>query len=236
MPRIMLLSFISIFLLAALRAAEPAAVPPNTLSDQEKKDGWILLFDGKNTTGWRQLGTDKFPSEQWVVRDGGLVHLPVKGSHDLVWDKPVESFELSWEWIVPKAKGNSGIKYRVQEKKGTSFALGCEYQMMNDPGVISKDSTGSLYDVFPPAATAKVAPDGQWNRSRVVAKGNHVEHWLNGQKVLEFDFWNDAFKEAVAKSKFKNSPVWAKEPKGFIVLTAHSDEAQFRNIKLRELK
>ena len=237
MFRFCLTALVSIALLVAVRAEAYAPVsPPNTLSDQEKKDGWVLLFDGKSTTGWRQLGADKFPADAWVVRDGALVHLPVKGSHDLTWDKPVENFELSWEWRIPKVKGNSGIKYRVQEQKGKSGALGCEYQMMNDPGVVNKSSTASLYDVLPPAATAKVAADGGWNHSRIVVKGNRGEHWLNGQKVLEFEFWSDDFKKAVAASKFKASAVWAKEAKGQIVLTAHGDEAHFRSMKLRELK
>lgn len=209
---------------------------PNTLSEQEKKDGWVLLFDGKTTAGWRRLGFDTVPEGPWIVKDGALIHQTGKGGgNDIVYDKQVENFELSWEWIVPKPKGNSGIKYRVQETKGKNGAYGPEYQMMNDPGVVNKHSTASLYDVLPPT-DVKLAPEGQWNHSRIVVRGNKSEHWLNGKKTVEFEFGSEALNEAVAKSKFKTSKVWAKEPKGYIALTDHGDEARFRNIKLRELK
>ncbi|HEX8913301.1 MAG TPA: DUF1080 domain-containing protein [Humisphaera sp.] len=230
------------------RAEQPAAAPaapakpaapaaePNTLTDQEKKDGWVLLFDGKTTAGWRKLGFDgPVPEAKWVVRDGCLVHLPSKETADIVYDKPFESFELSWEWRVPKPKGNSGIKYRVPETKGKNGAFGPEYQMMNDPGVTDKHATGSLYDLLPPK-NKQLVPDGQFNVSRVVVRGDKVEHWLNGQKAVEFTFWSDEFNKAQEASKFKGSPVWAKKPLGYIALTSHGDEAHFRNVKLRVLE
>jgi len=213
-----------------------ADAAPNTLTEQEKKEGWVLLFDGKTTAGWRRLGFDSVPEGPWVVQDGALVHQTGKGGgNDIIFDKKFDNFELSWEWIVPKPKGNSGIKYRVQETKGKNGAYGPEYQMMNDPGVVDKHSTASLYDVLPPA-NVKLAPEGQWNHSRVIVRGNKAEHWLNGQKTVEFEFGSEALKQAVAKSKFKTSPIWGKEAKGYIALTDHGDEARFRSIKLRELK
>ncbi|QOV90045.1 3-keto-disaccharide hydrolase [Humisphaera borealis] len=224
---------------AFARAAEPVAkteskAAPNTLTDQEKKDGWQLLFDGKTTTGWRRLGFDSVPEGPWIVKDGALVHQSGKGGgNDIIYDKQFENFELAWEWIVPKKNGNSGIKYRVLETKGKNGAFGPEYQMMNDPGVTDKHSTASLYDMLPPV-NARLAPEGQWNQSRVVIRGNKGEHWLNGQKTVEFEFWNEPFNEALAKSKFKGKE-WGKQAKGYIALTDHGDEAMFRSIKIREL-
>lgn len=230
-----LAAFSSMFTSARPDAPAGPAHPAGTLTEQEKKDGWTLLFDGKTTAGWRLLGGDKVPAESWVVRDGVLVHLPGKGSgKDIVHDKPVENFELSWEWVVPKPKGNSGVKYRVQETQGKSGAYGPEYQMMADADASDKHATGSLYDVLPPA-NKKLAPAGQFNQSRIVVRGNKAEHWLNGQKTVAFEFGSEDLAKAVAKSKFKDSTVWAKNPKGFIALTDHGDEAHFRNIRLREL-
>lgn len=214
-------------------AVEPT--PPNTLSEQEKEAGWVLLFDGKTSAGWRQLGGDKFPAENWTVKDGLLIHEPVKAhGHDIIYEKKVENFELTWEWVVPKENGNSGIKYRVQETKGNGGAFGPEYQMMNDPKATDKHATASLYDVLPPTGK-KLAPDGQFNRSRVLVQGNHVEHWLNGVKTVEFEFGSETLEKAVAQSKFKGKD-WGRKATGFIALTDHGDEAHFRSIKLRELK
>src|SRR5688500_5754938 len=108
------LALLPAFILTAAviaQQAEPAkpAAPLNTLTDAEKADGWILLFDGKSTAGWRLLGGDKIPEESWTVKDGVLVHLPKGGGKDIIYNKPFENFELSWEWNVPKPNGNSGI-------------------------------------------------------------------------------------------------------------------------------
>lgn len=217
-------------------ATTPVAAEPNTLTARESADGWVLLFDGKTPAGWRVLGGEGVPADVWTVRDGLLVHPPGKiGGKDLIYDRPVENFELSWEWRVPKPDGNSGIKYRVQETQGKGGAFGPEYQMMADGDKADKDATASLYDVLPPKNKKLVPPD-EFNVSRIVVRGNHVEHWLNGQQTVAFEFWTDAFNEAVAKSKFKASKVWARNPKGYIALTDHGDEAHFRNIKLREIR
>ena len=232
----------SLYLAASLGADTPAPAKPVTvtpshpsLTDAEKQAGWKLLFDGVTTAGWRGLGIDgPFPSDAWEVRDGCLHCFGGKKTNDLITVDKHDNFEFSFEWMVPKLKGNSGVKYRVQEEKGKTFAFGCEYQLMYDPGVEGKDATGSLYDVLPPVGK-KLMPQGEFNTSRILIQGNHVEHWLNGVKVLEFEFWSDAFKEAAAKSKFGKSATWAKEPMGYIALQDHHDEIWFRNMKLRDL-
>jgi hypothetical protein len=212
-------------------AAEPATQP--VLTDAEKQAGWTLLFDGVSTQGWRGLGMDGFPSDIWVIQDGCFHCLGGLKSNDLVTEKKYQNFELTFEWMVPKLDGNSGVKYRVQEQKGKGFAFGCEYQCMYDPGKTDKQATGSLYDVLPPQGN-KLEPAGQFNKSRILINGNHGEHWLNGVKVVEFEFGSDELNAAIAKSKFKKTD-WGKNPLGHIILQDHHDEVWFRNIKIREL-
>ena len=214
--------------------ASKSSSPPK-LTEQEKQAGWKLLFDGVSTSGWRGLGRDDFPQGLWIIENHCLHCLGGPGkTDDLVTTDKYENFELSFEWMVPKLMGNSGIKYRVQEKKGETFAFGPEYQLMYDPGASDKHATGSLYDVLPPHGK-KLRPQGQFNESRLVVNGNHVEHWLNGVKVVEFEFGSAALKAAVAKSKFKNRPDWGRDPRGYIILQNHHDEVYFRNLKIREL-
>jgi hypothetical protein len=226
------------FALATLVAADAPQPSHPTLTDSEKQAGFKLLFDGTTTAGWRGLGMEGFPKDRWVIENGclhcvGDEHSKAK-PNDLVTTDTFENFELSFEWLVPKAKGNSGVKYRVQEKKGEGFAFGPEYQCMNDPGVENKDASGALYDVLPPKGKT-LAPDGQFNRSRILVRGNHAEHWLNGVKVVEFEWGSDALKAAVAQSKFKNTPEWGRDPRGHIALQDHHDEIWFRNVKVRDL-
>src|SRR4051794_3664306 len=155
------------------RAAEPATQPTTrpALTEAEKQAGWKLLFDGVSTRGWRGLGRDDFPADRWVVQDGclrclGDEHSKAKPDDVIPVDK-YEDFELSFEWMVPKPKGNSGVKYRVQEQKGEGFAFGPEYQCMNDDDAETKDATGSLYDVLPPKGK-KLNPPGEFNHSRIL--------------------------------------------------------------------
>ena len=178
-------------------------------------------------------GAVSFPANRWRVDDGCFHCLGKPGkTYDLITDRKYENFELSFEWIIPKPMGNSGVKYRVQEKKGDGFAFGPEYQTMNDPGVVDKHATGGLYDVIPPEGK-KLKPQGEFNHSRIVVQGNHVEHWLNGVKVLDFEF-GPRVQKAVAHSKFKNTK-WAKNPLGHIALQNHHDQVFFRDIQIREL-
>ena len=215
--------------LCSLAAAGPATQP--TLTDAEKQAGWTLLFDGVTTDGWKGLGMDGFPHDIWVIENGCFHCLGGAKANDLVTLKKYENFELTFEWMVPKLEGNSGLKYRVQEQKGKGFAFGCEYQCMYDPGKTDKHATGSLYDVLPPVGN-KLEPAGEFNSSRILINGNHGEHWLNGVKVVEFG--SDALNAAIAKSKFKNTD-WGKNPLGHIILQDHHDEVWFRNLKIREL-
>ena len=195
-----------------------------------------MLFDGVSTRGWRGLGMDGFPSNRWVVQDSCLHCLGGPGrTNDIITQRKYQNFELSFEWMVPGPPGNTGVKYRVQDRKpGDGFAFGPEYQIMDDPQATDKHATGSLYDVFPPQGK-HINPAGQFNAGRIVVRGDHVEHWLNGVKVVEFDFGSKRLADALARSKFKETD-WAKQPLGHIALQDHHDEAWFRNLKIRELR
>lgn len=206
---------------------------PQSATDAGK--GWQVLFDGTSTSGWRGLGMEGgFPADRWEVREGWLHCKGGKGKTvDLITVRKYENFEIVFQWMCPKPPGNSGVKYRVQERKGDGFAFGPEYQIMYDPDASDKHATGSLYDCIAPKGK-KLRGPGEFNESRIVVRGDRVEHWLNDVKVVEFDFGSAELKAAVAKSKFKNT-AWAKEPLGYIALQDHHEEVVFRNIRLREL-
>lgn len=221
------------WLVVARLLAADAPPAPATLSADEQAAGWKLLFDGVSTAGWRGLGAESFP-KNWVIQDGCLKCLGgYKESPDLVTVETYENFEFAFEWCFPKGKGNSGVKYRVQEQPGKGYAFGCEYQCMNDPDATDAHSSGALYDLFAPQAKA-MAPKGQFNQSRILVDGNRLEHWLNGVKVVEAEFDSEAMKAALAKSYFKKSD-WGKQPRGHIALQNHHSEVLFRNLKIRVL-
>jgi hypothetical protein len=225
----------ALVLLAAIATLVPAA-PANQLSDREKAAGWKLLFDGKTTQGWRTFKKQSFPEKGWVVEDDWL-HCLGKGGGDIITDAEFDDFELQWEWKLAPA-GNSGVKYFVLESRKN--ALGHEYQMLDDeraPGVRKGDGkqlTASFYGVLAPAH-AQVKPPGEINSSRILIKGNHVEHWLNGQKVLEYECGSEAVKAGVAASKFNDTAGFGNKVKGHLLLQDHGSEVWFRNVRIREL-
>jgi hypothetical protein len=207
---------------------------PNQLTSREAKAGWKLLFDGQSLQGWRSYKKPDAPSQGWEVKDGVLKC--VAGAHggDIITVDQFTDYDLQWDWSVP-AKANNGIKYLVTEAR--SSAPGPEYQMIDDAIVADspKQRTAAFYDVIAPAAEKPLKPVGEWNHSRLLIQGNHVEHWLNGKLVLTYELGSPEVRAAVAASKFKNSPGFGQKIKGHILLTEHHDEASYRNIKIREL-
>ena len=209
------------------------------LTAEEKAGGWVLLFDGKSLDGWRPYGKpDGTPvGEGWKVEQGLLRKLPgVKGG-DIISQKQYTDFELVWEWRLAK-DANNGVKYCVTEAR--PGAPGYEYQMIDDVSdkwkkLHDKAKTASFYEVLPPAADKPLKPAGEWNTSRILVKGNQVEHGLNGMKVLEYTFGSDAVKAGVADSKFKKFPDFGTKLTGHIMLTDHNDEAWYRTVKIREI-
>jgi hypothetical protein len=203
----------------------------NVLSSAEKAAGWKLLFNGKNLEGWRNFKKETAPEKGWVVENGWLKHLNGGGGGDIISVEEFTDFDLEWDWSIPPG-ANNGLKYFITETRDQ--AIGHEYQMIDEKLVKNpKDSTGSFYDVLPPREDKPLNPPGQVNHSRVLVKGNHVEHWLNGSKILEFEMGSPEVVAAVAQSKFKSVPGFATRLKGHILLTDHHDEASFRNIKIR---
>ncbi len=214
-----------------------AETTPNQLSPTEKTDGWKLLFDGQSPQGWHSFKKRSFPTSGWVVQDGWLQCLGKDGG-DLVSDGEYDQFDLQWDWKIEPA-GNSGLKYFVLESRAS--ALGHEYQMLDDDknpdGKIAqgKHVTASFYDVLKPTVPPPTKPIGEINESRILIQGNHVEHWLNGIKVLEFECGSEAVKAAVAESKFKNVSGFGTRVKGHLLLQDHHSQVWFRNLKIRDL-
>jgi hypothetical protein len=198
-------------------------------------EGWTDLFDGKSLAGWRAYGGKNSIGEGWKVEDGLLKKVAGVRGGDIVTAKKFGDFELYWEWRVAPA-GNNGVKYLVTEAR--PGAPGHEYQMLDDKAekwskIPPKDLTASFYNVLPAAADKPLKPAGEWNESRIVVKGNRVEHWLNGAKVLEYELGSDALTAALAKSKFAKSPNFGAKIEGHIMLTDHGDEAWYRVIRIR---
>jgi hypothetical protein len=214
-------------------------VMDNTLTTKEKNEGWKLLFDGQTMNGWRPYLHNT--TATWVVEDGTLKGLG-KGSDStgyIISEDQFENFELKLEWkIAPR--GNSGILYMVVEDPAykTPYETGPEYQVIDDLGwpdpLEEWQKTGANYAMHV-AQNKELKPVGEWNTAVILVNNGHVEHWLNGIKVVEYELWTDEWKELVAKGKWKDSPAYGQAKKGHLVLQDHGSNVWYKNIKLREL-
>jgi len=198
---------------------------------------WRSLFDGRTTTGWRGFRQKVMPPG-WKAIDGALTRDSAAG--DIVSLDEFSNFELTIDWkIAPGA--NSGIFYRVVEddRDPEMWMAGPEYQVIDDIGykepLKPTQKTGANYDLHPPSQNA-VRPAGEWNTTRIVVNGAHVEHWLNGKKVVEYELWSADWEKLVAASKFKDHPRYARARSGRIGLQDHGDWVAYRNIRIRELQ
>jgi hypothetical protein len=199
--------------------------------------GSTALFTGKDTSAWRGYKQSGFPTNNWVIDNGALKTVPGKAV-DLTTRETYKDFDLSFEWKVPPG-GNSGVMYNVQETGDAPWHTGPEYQVLDDAkhpdGRNPKTSAGSLYALIAPNAKKTLKPVGEWNQSRIVSKNGHVEHWLNGANVVEFD-WNGADVRAeIKKSKFKDMPTFMGHTEGHIVFQHHGEEVWYRNIRVKKL-
>ena len=225
----------------------------NTLTEAERRQGWRLLFDGTSTEGWRGAKLDDFPDSGWEVTDGELRVLPGNGGEstnggDIVTEENYSDFELVFEF-KPTEGANSGVKYFVDPdlNKGQGSAIGLEYQILDDErhpdaklGVMGNRTMASLYDLIPASVIdvpgrGKEYKIGEWNRGRIVSKDGHVEHWLNGYKVVEYDRFSPMFKALVNYSKYRDWENFGRFSEGPILLQDHGDAVAFRSIKIREL-
>ena len=215
----------------------PEQKKDNTLSKKEKKDGWVLLFDGSSSKGWHYYKNQQ--ADDWAVQDGELFCKVdgVKKRADLITDEVYENFILDIDWKIA-AKENSGIIYRCTEDNGASYESGPEYQLIDDIGYPAKlhesQYSASNYDMNAP--TAKVAkPAGEYNHTRIVVNKAHVEHWLNGVKVVEYEFWTPEWEATKAKSKWKDVKPYGMSKAGKIALQDHGGGVWFKNIKIKRL-
>lgn len=215
----------------------------NSLSDREKEDGWKLLFDGKTTEGWRGYKSDKMP-QSWRVENGSLLSIRKNGesSGDIVTIEQFDDFELVLNWKMTRGN-NSGVIYRATEEESQIWESGPEFQILDNEhhldGLNTLASAGACYSVFAPSKNA-TKPVGEWNETRIVAKGKHVEHWLNGEKVVEYEVDSNVWKAHVKTSKFFQTAYgrgnWGRAPKGHIGLQDYGGAIEFKNIKIRMLK
>jgi hypothetical protein len=236
-------------------SAEQFSYLPNQLTEQEKAQGWRLLWDGKTTNGWKGAKLSAFPEKGWEIKDGVLSVLASGGGEarnggDIITADEYSDFELQLDFrLSPGA--NSGIKYFVDPKllKGEGSAIGLEFQLLDDErhpdaklGVKGNRTIGSLYDLIAATnlseadrTTKRINPPGEWNRARIVVRGKHVEHWLNDVRVVEFERGTQMFRALVAYSKYRDWPGFGEYKSGPILLQDHGDHVSFRSIKIRPL-
>ncbi|RFM27575.1 3-keto-disaccharide hydrolase [Deminuibacter soli] len=232
--------YAALFALAAgtgnVSAQDGAAV--NQLTSTEKKEGWQLLFDGKSTGSWH---TYQHKPGSWIVEDSSIVchETAAKQYADLVTNKQYKNFELVVDWkIAPGA--NSGILYKVTEQYPQSYLSGPEYQLLDNDSYAGKiepyQKTGANYAMNTPSSDA-AKPVGEWNHTRIVVKDNHVEHWLNDVKVVEYTLGDEAWQQEKAHGKWKDAPGYGAAAKGAIALQDYhgTGKVWFRNVKVREL-
>ena len=214
---------------------------PNKLTEEEKADGWELLFDGKNFDKWTEVGSDELPENGWAIENGAMVR--AEGGNILTREE-YSDFDLRFEFnLTPEA--NSGIKYFVTKLKnkenGAVVTNGPEYQIIDDfknPDVKDQENemekSAAAYLLYAPE-NKNLLPAGQWNSGRIVADGRQVEHWLNGEKVLNYERGSEDFRKRREGTKFKNYEKYGEVQEGHILLTDHNDKVYFRNLKIKRL-
>jgi hypothetical protein len=213
-------------------AAEKMA-PDNTLTPAEKAAGFKLLFDGKDTAGWRGFKTPA-PDAGWKVTDG-VLSPDAKTSKDLITKANYENFELTFDWKI-SPKGNSGVIYHVIPVGEETYESGPEYQLLdNSRGEPPLERAAGLFALYAPSKDM-TKPVGEFNHSRLVVDHGKAQHWLNGVMVAEYDIGSADFKARVAASKFKRWPQFATGKTGAIALQCHGDDVSFKNIKIKVLK
>ena len=204
------------------------------------KPKWQILFDGKSVASWRGFHREAFPDKCWVIENGSLKTVAgcdKSDQVDIITRNKYKDFELELEWrVAPGA--NSGIIYRLSEDEDQTWKTGPEMQVLDDEkhpdGKIPKTSAGSLFDLIAPT-NKTLRPVGEYNKVRLVVRNGHVEHWLNGKKVLEYDLMSDSLTSLITQSKFKDFPKYARLSEGHIALQFHGDNVWYRNVRIREV-
>ena len=224
-------------------------ITKNSLGVDEAKNGWEMLWDGETTEGWRGARSDEFPTTGWNIEDGVLTVRSSGGEEsaaggDIVTKKLYGDFELKLDFMITEG-ANSGIKYYVDTdiNKGPGSSIGLEYQILDDarhPDAKLGNHEGSrtvasLYDLIQANPNKPMNVPGEWNTAHIISKDNHVEHWLNGMKVLEYERKSDAYRKLVAESKYDQWPNFGESEKGHLLLQDHGDRVSFKNIKIKPI-
>lgn len=206
-------------------------------SEALKPGEWEVLFSRKGHQ-FRGYKLFDFPRRSWKIEKGELKSLAGAPQVDLISLSMYQDFELEMEWRVGSG-ADAGVLYRVMEDEGPTWHSGLEYQLLDDAkhpdGKTFNRTSGSLFDVAGAKATKPLKTAGEYNITVIKVVGTQVEHWLNGEKVLEYDLENEVFKNLVAQSKFKNLPRFGKEKEGHICLQHMGDEVAFRSIRIRRV-
>lgn len=207
----------------------------NMLTQAERQNGWQLLFDGDSLSAWRGFNQQAVP-QGWTAQNGAI-YFDGEGEGDLITKDQYDNFELSLDWKIAEG-GNSGILYNVSEEYESVAASGPEYQLIDAENyqneVSDVQQSASNYALYAPTADV-VRPAGQWNEARIVIDGDRVEHWLNGEQVVEYEIGSEEWKKRVANSKFADWEGYAQSEAGHLALQNHGHPVWFRNIKIRPL-
>ncbi|MEM6628182.1 MAG: DUF1080 domain-containing protein [Bacteroidota bacterium] len=220
--------------------------------EQNANEGWKMLFNGHNFEGWKSISSDQTPKYGWKIENKELIVEESNGGEslhggDIITQKKYSDFELKWEWKMNTVGGNSGLKYYVNSsgKNNAKHGIGLEYQILDDPnhpwmleGKMEPNdyhTTGACYELYAPSTKKNVSPLGEWNSSRIVSMNGQIEHWLNGEKIVEFDRFSSDFNTRVSESKFNNLDRFGQQESGHILLQDHGGNVHFRNIEVKEL-
>ena len=217
---------------------QPSTVehPTVMLTAEERQQGWRPLFDGATLAGWR-IYHGGAPTSGWQVQDGTIVRVAGPAVGDLVTSETFANFDLALDWKVTPG-GNSGIIYRVDDSGDATYMTGPEMQVLDDErhldGKSALTSAGAVYGLYP-APRGVVKPAGEWNAARILVNGNHVEHWLNGKRMGQYELGSTEWMDKVKASKFDAWKGYGRYQTGRIALQDHGDVVSFRNIRIRVL-